>query len=184
MLIIRAAVDTDLSGVLALQARVHRDNVDELTASTEGFVSWRHDLETLRRFNSPVPHTVAVDRGNIVQAYALSMDLAHANAMPEARSLIEKLAEQRYRGRVITDYDYVCMGQVAIARPFRGRGVFTRLYAAWQARQAAVYELAVTEIALANGRSRAAHAREGWVTVGANVDASGVDWIIVAKPLR
>ena len=87
MLTFRPATEPDLTGILELQAAVHRHSVDAATAAREGYVSWRHDLPTLRRFNEPVAHSVGVDEDGVVRAYALSMDPGHADAMPEARAV-------------------------------------------------------------------------------------------------
>ena len=177
----RAATDDDIAGILALQSAVHRANVDEVTAAREGFVSWRHTSEILRRMNGPVPHTVALDGAGSVVGYALSMDPRYRTLMPEADAFVHTVGQLSWRGSPINGLRFLCMGQIAVARAFRGRGAFRGLYAAWFDAMTPHYDLGVTEIAVANARSMAAHAAVGWEEIGRHVDASGITWSVVAK---
>lgn len=171
------------AGILELQRQVHRANVSPDLAREQGFVSWLHTVESLSTFNAPVPHTVAVDEGGRVVAYALSMDPGHRSLMPEAEGFVTVVEQQEWRGTPVGKTDYVCMGQVAVAGPYRGTGLFRRLYEAWFEAEAEQYVLGVTEIAASNTRSWNAHSALGWEAIGRHHDGTQ-EWIVVGQALR
>ncbi len=172
-----------LAGILELQALVHKASVSAATAREQGYVSWRHTLDALAIFNAPVPHTIGLSEDGRVVAYALSMDPRHRRLMPEAEGFVAIVEQQQWEGTPVGKTQYVCMGQVAVAEAHRGTGLFRRLYEAWFAAQAQHYELGVTEIAVANHRSRSAHAALGWVEMGRHHDGQQ-EWIVVGRGLR
>jgi RimJ/RimL family protein N-acetyltransferase len=71
------------------------------------------------------------------------------------------------------------MGQVCVAREFRGQGVFDLMYRAHREHLRARYDRSVTEIAVRNVRSMRAHARVGFRVIDRYRDETD-DWAIVA----
>lgn len=183
MVEVRPCLPRDFAGILELQRLAHRDQVDPETRVREGYVSWRHNLPTLRLFNAPVPHTVAVNPARRVVGFALSMDPLHAATMPEAKGFVAIVEKICWPDRPLAEASYVCMGQIAIAPEHRGTGLFRRLYEAWFAAQAVRYGIGVTEIAEANTRSRKAHEALGWEEIARHHDGQQT-WIIVGKELK
>ena len=183
MIAVGSCLPAHYSGILELQRLVHRDAVDAETAALRGFVSWRHTFSSLRIFNAPVPHTVAIDGGGRLVGYALSMDPQQRWALPAAKEFVDALEQYEWEGAAFAKSNYVCMGQIAIHPDCRGGGLFRRLYEHWFAAQAARYDLAVTEIAVNNSKSLAAHAALGWREATKHHDGQQA-WIVVAKRLR
>ena len=70
------------------------------------------------------------------------------------------------------------MGQVCVAKPYRGRGVFDSLYAAHREHLKSRFDACVTEISVRNPRSRKAHERVGFEELERYGDATD-EWIVV-----
>ncbi|MEL7377792.1 MAG: GNAT family N-acetyltransferase, partial [Bacteroidota bacterium] len=63
----------DMRQIQALQARNHRQVVDDKQKADQGFVSIIHEPEVLWQMHLRSPHVVAEEKGQIV-GYALSMN--------------------------------------------------------------------------------------------------------------
>jgi ribosomal protein S18 acetylase RimI-like enzyme len=71
------------------------------------------------------------------------------------------------------------MGQICVAREYRGRGIVDAMYGEHKARYAERYKLCVTEVATRNTRSMRAHARVGFEVVTTYSDEVD-EWAVVA----
>jgi RimJ/RimL family protein N-acetyltransferase len=78
---------------------------------------------------------------------------------------------------------YYIMGQICVARPYRGQGVFDALYRAHRDHLDARYDRCVTEVATRNTRSMRAHARVGFQTLETYRDATD-EWALIAWDWR
>ncbi|HEY2028148.1 MAG TPA: GNAT family N-acetyltransferase [Myxococcales bacterium] len=169
-LIVRAALPEDLIRILRLQ----RSNLEEAAgaaAATEGFVTVRHDEETLRRMHELAPSVVAED-GAALAGYALTMLPAAKELVPVLRPMFDELSK-------LALPPFYVMGQICVAREYRKTGVFDAPYAAHRNLYGSRFEAVVTEIAVRNVRSLRAHARVGFVEVHRYRDATD-DWSVVA----
>jgi L-amino acid N-acyltransferase YncA len=159
--------DRELEQILALQQ-------ENLAATGDGFVTVRHTLETLRAMHAQLPSVVARDERGAVVGYALSM-------AREAQGLLPILAPMFARldglGALAGKRWYV-MGQVCVAKAFRGQGVFDALYRGHRERYAGRFDALVTEIATRNGRSMRAHQRVGFTEIDRYRDATDA-WSVV-----
>ncbi|MFO0584877.1 MAG: GNAT family N-acetyltransferase [Anaeromyxobacter sp.] len=186
-----AAGDADLRAILALQASQLAAALGPEAAARDGFVTVRHDLETLRRMHALAPSVVAVATGpaggagedpGALAGYALVMPVEAAPWVPVLAPMFELLRGLAFRGRPLASLRHYVMGQVCVAPAWRGRGVFDALYAGHRRLLADRYDVCVTEISLRNGRSLRAHARVGFETIHRYRDATD-DWAVVALPL-
>ncbi len=172
------AVAADLPQILAIQ----RDNVAERLSAAEvreqGFVTVQHDLALLTEMNAPYAHTVARVDGRVV-GYALVMRREFAPRIAVLLPMFERIDGLLWQGQPIGEIDYFVMGQVAIAKAYRGQGIFDGLYENLVHRLLPPYALMVTEIATRNTRSRRAHARVGFVDLLVYKDADGEEWAVV-----
>ncbi len=177
-----ARTDADLLAILELQSRNLPEAITDAELQSQGFLTVRHDLDTLRAMNEPHGHTQAWD-GPQLAGYALAMDPGMRARTPILRPFFERLDALDYQGRPLAETPYALMGQVAVAKPYRGRGVFAGLYRDLEARLAAAYRLLITEISTRNPRSLRAHEKIGypeWVRFTA---PDGEVWVIVKKEL-
>lgn len=167
----------DLQQILALQRENLTPALSSEEARTQGFVTVEHDLATLERMHALAPSIVARD-GERLAGYALAMPLAAQADVPILASLFQLLGTLTWRGRPLPELSHYVMGQVCVAKDYRGRGVFDALYEGHRAEYAARFDLLVTEIATRNTRSLRAHERVGFVPIHYHADHVD-DWVIV-----
>lgn len=175
----QAHEDRRLEQILALQRINTESSISADVARDQGFVTVRHDLALLRAMNQPDPHIVAV-ADDVVVGYALVMQLNMAERLPILAPMFAQFAFIEYRGRPLSAFHYFVMGQVCVARQWRGRGVFEGLYGAMREHYQARYDLVVTEVATRNGRSSKAHVKVGFETIHGYVDERGEAWEVIA----
>jgi RimJ/RimL family protein N-acetyltransferase len=72
------------------------------------------------------------------------------------------------------------MGQICVAKAFRGQGVFDGLYAKMRTICAGEFDFTITEVAARNTRSMRAHERVGFKTLHQYDDtSSGETWRLI-----
>lgn len=178
-----AKTEEDLAGILALQVANLPGSISHEEALEQGFLTVVHDLDLLRDMNSPHPHTIAKE-GDEVIGYALSMTEAFKERIPVLIPFIEKMQEMEWAGRPASDYRYILMGQVCVAKSHRGQGVFEGLYRKMQERMAPHFELIITEISDRNPRSLRAHEKAGCVEMIRYQVPDGERWVVVGLDCR
>jgi GNAT superfamily N-acetyltransferase len=182
--ITQAKNDADLLGILTLQQQNLVKNITPAEAATQGFVTVVHDLDILRSMNDAAPHTIAKD-GDKVVGYALTMLPQFRTDIPFLTSLFDMLDELPWKGRYFKALPYFVMGQVCVAKEYRGMGVFEQLYQGLRSFNAERFEVVGTDISSRNTRSLRAHERIGFERLSEfAVDDSGEKWIIVGWGLR
>ena len=155
----------DVEQILALQALNHRDDVDAETAAREGFTSVRHDPGVLHAMNRTHPAAIARD-GDVLAGYCLMMPREFRDRVPILRPMFALLDTLSWRGEALaTNPRWFVMGQVCVAKAFRGQGVFDGTYHALREAYRRDYDFTVTEISQRNPRSLRAHRRVGFETL-------------------
>jgi len=164
---------TELAAILELQRANHAANVSASEAAEHGFVTVVHDLALLEQMHAVAPSIAAFDpaAGAALAGYALVMPV-------ECRALVPVLAPMFDRLDALGVRHYYIMGQICIAKRYRGRGVFDALYAEHRAQLAPRYARCVTEVATRNTRSMRAHERVGFRIIETYRDATD-DWALV-----
>ena len=176
-----ARTDADLHHILDLQARNLPEHLSATEVREQGFVTVRHDLDLLRRMNARGPHAVAW-RADTLAGYALVMVSEFRSQIPVLRSMFERIDTHTIDGRALRDLPYCVMGQVCVAKPFRGRGVFDGLYTQLDHHLVGRYEYLVTLIASRNPRSLRAHERIGFRLLERYRDEREA-WNLVVRPV-
>jgi ribosomal protein S18 acetylase RimI-like enzyme len=167
----------ELAQILELQRANLAAHLSADEAQAEGFVTAVHSLEVLQRMHELAPSIVA-QAGSELAGYALSMRVEARSQVPILEPMFELLETLTFRGRPLRDTRYYVMGQVCVARAFRGQGVFDALYRGHREHYQERFELLVTEVSTRNGRSLRAHARVGFEPLYRyrdNVD----EWVIL-----
>lgn len=175
----------EVEAILALQALNHRDHVDAETAAREGFTSVRHDPEVLQAMNRRHPSAVAW-AGSRLAAYCLMMPREFRDHVPLLKPMFALLDGLSWRGEPLASNPrWFVMGQVCVAREFRGLGVFDGVYHALREAWSPHYDYTVTEISQRNPRSLRAHRRVGFETLHVYPDPlSGEIWEVVVWDWR
>jgi L-amino acid N-acyltransferase YncA len=71
------------------------------------------------------------------------------------------------------------VGQVCVAKAFRGTGLLQQCYAFYRNRYATKYDFAITEVAASNTRSLTAHQKCGFQEIARYPGANGQEWCVI-----
>jgi ribosomal protein S18 acetylase RimI-like enzyme len=180
--ITQATTVQQMDEIIALQRSNLKAHLSSSEMAEQGFLTVPHTSELLERMNQPMPHSIAVSEGHVA-AYALTMTRAFASAIPALVPMFEEIDSTVWQGKTLGEVNYVVMGQICVGKPFRGLGLVSQLYD-YMAEQAIAhgFDYIITEIAEANSRSLAAHARSGFQTLHV-YEADGTRWVLVIRPL-
>jgi len=173
--------ERELRQILDLQRANLARNLSADQVAAEGFVTVEHSLDLLRRMHAVSPSVVARD-GAALAGYALVMPLECRAWIPVLQPMFQRMESLGLTG----ERCYV-MGQICVAREWRGKGVFDLLYAGHRQHLSPSYDSVVTEVALRNARSMRAHARIGFSIVDRYRDATD-EWAVLrwdfCEPVR
>lgn len=168
--------------VVRLNALNRKTNLSEDEKRTQGFVSWTYELDLLQKMNACCPSIIAMD-GEILAGYALV-------AVPEARSfhneldlLLKKIEAFPYLGKPIQDYAFYMIGQLCVAKEYRGLQLSDKMYEFHQQYYQSRFDIMVTTVVLENARSIRVHERAGFDTISDIEDHFGT-WRVIGKRLR
>ncbi len=141
----------ELQQILALQQKNLPGEISEKEKSKEGFVTVSHDLELLEKMNTAYPHTIVKDSDKVV-GYALSMHPDFGDKIAVLRPMFREINAILPAGK-----KYLVMGQVCIAKGFRGKGIFRKLYQTMWQTVKKDFDCIITEVDATNLRSLEAH---------------------------
>jgi GNAT superfamily N-acetyltransferase len=167
----------ELEQILALQRANLAANVSADEASAQGFVTAVHDLESLQQMHALAPSIVARGEHGLA-GYALAMRVEARAQVPILEPMFQLFETLSWRGRPLAATHFYVMGQVCVAKPFRGQGVFDALYRGHRDHYRDRFELLVTEVSLRNPRSLRAHERVGFEPLHRYRDSVD-DWVIL-----
>ena len=179
----QAAATEDLPAILALQQANLPQNISAEEALAQGFLTVEHELPLLAEMNEACAHTIGKD-GEELAGYALSMTRDFSSRIPILLPLFELIDQLDWEGRSVAEIPYILMGQVCVAKGYRGQGVFKGLYEEMQRRMGRdhAYELIITEISTRNTRSLRAHQKVGFIDMHQYQAPNGEQWVVVGLP--
>jgi hypothetical protein len=182
-LVFTKAKDEDLQGILSLQQANLKQHLSPEEVASQGFVTVVHEMDLIRRLNDREQHIIARD-GERVVGYTLAMTRDAREDIPVLVSLFNQLETIPLDNQMLSDYRYIVVGQVCVDKAYRGQHVLDRCYATYRDAYEKKYEIAVTDIASTNLRSRKAHQRIGFKEFKSFVDEAGTEWVIVVWDWR
>jgi ribosomal protein S18 acetylase RimI-like enzyme len=156
-----AETEIELQQILKLQQLYLSGNKDGEEEKEQGFVTVHHSLEKLKQLHALAPSVIVKDDERVI-AYALVMLKSAAELIPELKSMFEMLKALSFNGKPLDEYSYYVMGQVCVDKPYRGLGVFQKLYDKHKELMRPSYDFVLTEIATRNTRSIRAHEKAGF----------------------
>jgi GNAT superfamily N-acetyltransferase len=162
--------DQDLMEMLALQRVNLRSNVCDDVKINQGFVTVEHSFDLLKGMHQAAPSAIAKAEGHVI-GYCLAMPDTFRHQIPVLAPMFEVFDQISYQGKLITNYQYIVSGQVCVAQPYRGMGVFDKMYQSLRERLSDKYEIMLTEVAKRNARSLQAHKRMGFEKLHEHTDA-------------
>lgn len=167
----------DLWGILALQKENLTQNISQEEKESQGFVKVQHSYETMESLHSIEPHIIAKD-GHLVVAYCLAMTKQSRKDIPILIPMFEQFDTIDFKGKKISQYDYMSVGQVCVSKEYRGKGLFASCYEAYREAFSKKYEFAITEVSTQNFRSLKAHQNIGFKVIKTFKDEFE-EWAIV-----
>lgn len=173
-----ADTEDDLRQILSLQQQNTEAAISSQEARSQGFVTVKHDFELLNALNEPYPHIIAKDADQVV-GYTLVMLRKFATEIPVLIPMFEQVDGIVYEGMLLKDSAYFVMGQVCIAKDYRGQGLFRGLYHKMREEMADKFDYLITEVATRNTRSMAAHRKVGFDTAKIYTSEEGEEWAVV-----
>jgi len=167
----------ELAGIKTLQEQNMFSALTRAEAEKEGFLTAEYDLEYLNMMNDSSPAIVAKD-GEQVVGYALATVKEVGLKHDLLRDLFETIDGIVYDGRRLSDTRYIVVGQLCVAKRYRGIGLVQQMYDAFKKCYTGSYEFCLTDVAENNPRSLSAHVKSGFKTVKV-LTYGGHDWHIV-----
>lgn len=167
----------ELHGIKDLQALNLRKNIDAATALSEGFLTAEYTIEYLQQMHDASPSIIAKD-GDTVVGYALVATKEVRNGHDLMADLFNVIDTKYYNGKCLDEVNYVVVGQLCVAKEYRGQGLVKGLYDYYRDCYAADYEYLITDVAQANTRSLNAHKKSGFIVID-TLEYGGIGWDIV-----
>lgn len=171
-----------MDSLLQLQRSNLVQHISSQTAKTEGFLTFEYSSDILERMMVDMSQPVIISDETLV-GYALATSVAAGEDIPLMRSLVKLTGELTLNGSPISGLRHYFMGQICIREGWRGHGLFDALYTAHKTLFSPEFDCIVTEIATANLRSQAAHARVGFQKIHTYKDDT-TQWDVVAWDWR
>lgn len=178
MIEIKTVTDfTELAGIQKLQQENLRKQLGKEEAASEGFVTAEYSLAFLESMHRASPSIIAKD-GDAVVGYALV-------ALPSIREQHDLLADlfdvidkKTYQNLLLKDARYVVVGQLCVAKQYRGLGLVYQMYAHFKKSLSNNYDYCITDVASDNPRSLKAHQKTGFRVID-SLSYGGISWDIV-----
>lgn len=168
----QASTQKELEQILRLQQKNLFKSLSANEKEKEGFLTVEHTMDILQEMNEECGHIIAVEHGNVV-GYALCMHPKFADSIEVLRPMFIEI-NKTLKGKE----NYMVMGQICVAKPYRGKGVFRNLYLTMKDKLPEGFDTIITEIDGKNTRSINAHKAVGFQELKTYV-SDGKEWKLV-----
>lgn len=177
VLIKRVSEDWEIEGIKALEEENNLTNISKEESDIEGFVTASYSLSLLRKMNEIEPSIIAL-HGNKVIGYAMVTNQELYGQHSLLDSLFDVLENMDYRGKKLGEAKVVLVGQLCVAKPYRGQGLVPKMYDYFKECLINQYDYCVTDISEANPKSIRVHEKCGFKIID-TLSYEGVKWHIV-----
>jgi len=147
-----------------------KSNLSTADQKKEGFVTWLYSIELLEKMHQLAPGIIIKD-GDKVVGYALTTLRESSAFHPDLKDMFQNLEEVQYKSRPLSSFHFYCMGQICVAKNYRGKGIVNSLYQKHKEIYSSQFDFILTEISTNNHRSLKAHEKIGFKTIFSHVDA-------------
>jgi len=167
----------EISAIKELQNLNLRPNISDTEAASEGFLTASYTIAYLQAMNADAPSVIA-KMGDKVVGYAMVTTHNLRDGHDLMADLFNTIDRTSYGGRLLSETDYVVVGQLCLAKEFRGLGLVQQMYNHFKDCYADRFEYLVTDVAQANVRSLKAHKKTGFQVID-TLTYGGIGWDIV-----
>lgn len=173
----RVSSPSEIIGIRDLQALNLKQNITAEEANDQGFLTAAYTIEFLHEMNSASPSIIA-KVGDKVVGYALVATKEIRKGHDLIEGLFDAIDECEYRGELLRDVNYVVVGQLCVAKEYRGQDLVQKLYGHFRDCLSNEFIYLVTDVAKANVRSLKAHKKRGFQVIN-ELMYGGFGWDIV-----
>jgi adenylylsulfate kinase-like enzyme len=154
----------DIKGMKLLQEQNLRPNLSPEEIASEGFVTNTYSIDFFSMMHNACPSIIAVDisKGNSVVGYALAATKEVAFNHEFMRGFKLHIDHIPYHGDPLGDSNYIMVGQVCIAKGYRGCGIFPAMYTEYRQQWSSTFKYCITDVSMDNPRSLKAHLKIGF----------------------
>jgi ribosomal protein S18 acetylase RimI-like enzyme len=178
MIIIKRVTEfSELEGIKKLQEENLKKNLPDDEAETEGFVTAEYTIEFLQTLHEAGPSIIAIEDDQIV-GYALVAAKSIRNQHELLSDLFDCIDKITYRGSILKNARYVVVGQLCVAKNYRGLGLVHQMYQHFKKSLSGEYDCCITDVAENNPRSLKVHLKTGFQVI-ARFGYAGSNWDIV-----
>lgn len=167
----------EVIAIKALQNLNLRVNISQEEAASEGFLTASYTMEYLEAMNADAPSVIA-KAGDEVVGYAMVTTKALRDGHELMADLFNTIDRTQYKASRLGEIDYVVVGQLCVAKAFRGMGLVQLMYNHFRDCYAGLFSYLVTDVAQANARSLKAHQKTGFQVID-TLTYGGIGWDIV-----
>lgn len=175
--ITRVSNQREIIGIRDLQALNLKQNITAEEAIEQGFLTAAYTIKYLQEMNSASPSIIAKD-GDKVVGYALVATKDIRNGHDLVEGLFDAIDKSEYNGKLLRDVNYVVVGQLCVAKEYRGQDLVQKLYGHFRDCLSKEFTYLITDIAQANTRSLNAHKKRGFKVIN-ELMYGGFKWDIV-----
>lgn len=168
---------SEIEGIRSLQQENLRRKLNSEEWAAEGFVTAEYSFELLKAMHDESPSIIAKD-GEMVIGYALVALKSIAPRHELLNDLFNTIDKTIYNGRKLKDSSYVVVGQLCVAKGYRGLGLVQKMYQAFRDHLADRFAYCITDVARDNPRSLKAHIKTGFTVID-TLSYGGLKWDIV-----
>ncbi|KAJ3080509.1 hypothetical protein HDU99_008192 [Rhizoclosmatium hyalinum] len=153
----------------------------------DGFVTAEYEVEYLAHIHKSTPAVVAlaqVDGAEKVVGYVLAATKTDSMSHNLLKDLVHFVdSNSSYNGKPLASTNYIVVGQLCVAKEFRGAALAKRMYQHYAEvyLKSGKFECAVTDVVSTNVISLRAHEKAGWVIVD-SLSFEGVDFKVIVLP--
>ena len=167
----------ELQQILHIQQENLRNNISTSEMNSQGFVTMKHSPEILQQFQDLAPIIIVKD-DNAIAGYALVMLRQCRSLMPDLEPMFCLFDRLEWNGKPLNDYRFYVMGQICVAKEYRGQGLVEMLYHKHRDIYQNQYDFIITEVSTRNQRSMRAHERIGFKTLHTHRDELD-EWAVI-----
>lgn len=178
MIIIKQVSDqSELEGIKQLQNENLGKNIGPEEMIKEGFLTAEYSIEFLEMMHQISPSIIAKDHDKVV-GYALVSTKETAMHHDLLDDLFRNIDSKTYNGVLLKDANYVVVGQLCVAKEYRGLGLVQKMYNHFRERLSGEFDYLITDVDERNPRSIKAHVKTGFQIID-TLRYGGSNWNIV-----
>lgn len=169
--------EEEIYQIKSLQEANLKSQLKKEERESQGFLTASYSVDFLKKMNQLHPAIIAKD-GDTLAGYALVSSPAIKGEHALLDDLIGHCDEVVYKTQKLSHLPYAIVGQLCVAKHYRGRGLVKQLYQHFRACNEEEFRCCITDVDTENRPSLRAHLNSGFEVVG-RLGYGGAQWNLV-----